>query len=254
MRGFVGLEGRPLLITGAASGIGHATALRLGEERAIVGIIDLDGPGAEQTAAVIGEAGGEAYAYCADITDADAVESAVASFVAAVGSVEGLVNNAGWDQAADFLDTDADLWRKVIEINLFGPLNVSRAVLARMRERRFGRVVTIASDAGRVGSSGEAVYAACKGGMVSFSKSVARELARDGITLNVVSPGPTDTPLFASFDPSGKIAAALERAIPMRRLAAPADFPGVIAFLLSDEAGFITGQTISVSGGLTMHG
>ena len=254
MPGLVGLEGRPVLITGAASGIGHATALRLGEEGAIVGIIDLDGAGAEATAALIGEAGGEAYAYAADITDAAAVESAVATFASAVGRIDGLVNNAGWDRAADFLDTEPELWRKIIEINLLGPLNVSRSVLTRMRDQGAGRVVSIASDAGRVGSSGEAVYAACKGGIVAFSKSVARELAKNGITLNVVSPGPTDTPLFASFDPTGKIAAALERAIPMRRLAQPADFSGIIAFLLSDEAGFITGQTISVSGGLTMHG
>ncbi|MEE8311162.1 MAG: SDR family oxidoreductase [Candidatus Binatia bacterium] len=254
MPGLVGLEGRPVLITGAASGIGHATALRLGEEGAIVGIIDLDGAGAEATAALIGEAGGEAYAYAADITDAAAVESAVAAFTSAAGRIDGLVNNAGWDHAADFLDTEPELWRKIIEINLLGPLNVSRSVLTRMRDQGAGRVVSIASDAGRVGSSGEAVYAACKGGIVAFSKSVARELAKNGITLNVVSPGPTDTPLFASFDPTGKIAAALERAIPMRRLAQPADFPGIIAFLLSDEAGFITGQTISVSGGLTMHG
>ncbi|TFH23547.1 MAG: SDR family oxidoreductase [Myxococcales bacterium] len=254
MPGLVGLEGRPVLITGAASGIGHATALRLGEEGAIVGIIDRDGAGAEATAARIGEAGGAAYAYAADITDAAAVDSAVSAFVSSVGRIDGLVNNAGWDRAANFLDTEPDLWRKIIEINLMGPLNVSRSVLTRMREQGAGRVVSIASDAGRVGSSGEAVYAACKGGMVAFSKSVARELAKNGITLNVVSPGPTDTPLFASFDPTGKIAAGLVRAIPMRRLAQPADFPGIIAFLLSDEANFITGQTISVSGGLTMHG
>jgi 2-hydroxycyclohexanecarboxyl-CoA dehydrogenase len=168
--------------------------------------------------------------------------------------VDGLVNNAGWDHAADFLETDPELWRRIIEINLMGPLHVTRAVLSRMAERGAGRVVSIASDAGRVGSSGEAVYAACKGGIVAFSKSVAREVARQGITLNVVSPGPSDTPLFASFDPSGKLAAALERAIPMRRLGRPDDHPGLVAFLLSDDAAFITGQTISVSGGLTMHG
>ncbi len=142
----------------------------------------------------------------------------------------------------------------MIEINLVGPLIVTKAVLSRMQARGRGRVVSIASDAGRVGSSGESVYAACKGGIISFSKSVARELARTGITLNVVSPGPSDTPLFASFDETGKLAKALERAIPMGRLGRPEDYPGMIAFLLSDDAAFITGQTISVSGGLTMHG
>ncbi len=164
------------------------------------------------------------------------------------------MNCAGWDVAANFLDTEPELWRKLIDINLLGPLNVTRLVLARMAEAGAGRIVSIASDAGRVGSSGESVYAACKGGIISFSKSVAREMAKSGITLNVVSPGPTDTPLFANFDASGKLAAALTRAIPMRRLAQPDDFPGIVAFLLSDDAGFITGQTISVSGGLTMHG
>ena len=134
------------------------------------------------------------------------------------------------------------------------PLNVTKVVLSRMALAEAGRIVSIASDAGRVGSSGESVYAACKGGIVAFSKSVAREMARRGISLNVVSPGPTDTPLFADFDASGRLAKALERAIPMGRLARPDDFPGLVAFLLSDDAAFITGQTISVSGGLTMHG
>jgi 2-hydroxycyclohexanecarboxyl-CoA dehydrogenase len=142
----------------------------------------------------------------------------------------------------------------VIDINLYGPLNLTRAVLPGMIERGAGRIVSLASDAGRVGSSGEAVYAACKGGIISFSKSVAREVAQHGITLNVVSPGPSDTPLFARFDESGKLAGALQRAIPMRRLGQPEDYPGLIAFMISDDASFITGQTVSVSGGLTMHG
>jgi 2-hydroxycyclohexanecarboxyl-CoA dehydrogenase len=254
MPGLVGLSGCNTLITGAASGIGRATALRLGEEGAPVGILDLDGDGAESTADAIRQAGGRATAYVVDITDLPAVERAVAAFEENVGPVRGLVNNAGWDLAASFLDTDPEQWRKVIDINLYGPLNVTRSVLSRMVERGAGRIVSIASDAGRVGSSGESVYAACKGGIIAFSKSVAREVAQQGITLNVVSPGPSDTPLFASFDPTGKLARALERAIPMRRLGRPDDYPGIIAFLLSDDAAFITGQTISVSGGLTMHG
>lgn len=254
MPGLCGLSGRNILITGAASGIGRATAVRLGEEGATVLILDLDGDGAELTAAAIRAAGGQARARATDITDGAAVEASVDAFEREVGPLGGLVNNAGWDLAGNFLDTEPEQWRKVIEINLFGPLNVTRAVLSRMVAREEGRVVSIASDAGRVGSSGESVYAACKGGIISFSKSVAREVARHGITLNVVSPGPTDTPLFADFDPSGKLAKALERAIPMRRLGQPSDYPGLVAFLLSDEAAFITGQTISVSGGLTMHG
>jgi len=243
-----------VLLTGGASGIGRAIALRLGEEGCRVAIVDLDGAGAEAAAAEIRAGGGEARAFVTDITDAAAVARTVETAESEFGALGGLVNDAGWDRAAPFLETDVALWRKIVEINLFGPLHVTRAVLSRMVERGAGRIVSVASDAGRVGSSGEAVYAACKGGIMAFSKSVAREVARQGITLNVLSPGPSDTPLFHSFDPTGKLAAALERAIPMRRLGRPDDYPGLVAFLLSDDAAFITGQTISVSGGLTMHG
>jgi 2-hydroxycyclohexanecarboxyl-CoA dehydrogenase len=254
MSGLRGLSGRRTLITGAASGIGRATAIRLGEEGAPVGILDLDGQAAEETAIAIRKAGGAAIAYEVDITDLSRVEDAVNAFERESGPIRALVNNAGWDRAANVLETGPEQWRKVIDINLYGPLNVTKTVLSRMVERESGSIVSIASDAGRVGSSGEAVYAACKGGIIAFSKSVAREVARHGINLNVVSPGPSDTPLFASFDPSGKLAKSLERAIPMRRLGRPEDYPGIVAFLLSDDAAFMTGQTISVSGGLTMHG
>ena len=254
MPGLRGLQGSTIVVTGAASGIGRATAFRLAEEGARLAIFDLDDAGAQQTARTIESLAGQARAFAVDITQQAAVEAAVEAAEGESGPIDGLVNNAGWDVARDFLDTDLELWRKVIEINLVGPLIVTRAVLSRMQARGRGRVVSIASDAGRVGSSGESVYAACKGGIIAFSKSVARELARAGITLNVVSPGPTDTPLFANFDETGRLAKALERAIPMGRLGQPADYPGLIAFLLSDDAAFITGQTISVSGGLTMHG
>ena len=254
MAGLRGLDGAPIVITGAASGIGRATALRLSDEGAKVCILDLDGEAGSNVAKEIEAAGSSARAFAVDITDEAGVESALSEFEAAAGPVAGLINNAGWDMARPFLETDLTLWRKIIEINLVGPLIVTKAVLSRMQEHGRGRIVSIASDAGRVGSSGESVYAACKGGIISFSKSVARELAKTGITLNVVSPGPTDTPLFANFDETGKLAKALERAIPMGRLGQPSDYPGIIAFLLSDDAAFVTGQVISVSGGLTMHG
>ena len=202
-------------------------------------------------------AGGRASLHTLDITDYDAVARAVEGFEASVGPVAFLVNNAGWDRAQSFLDTTPEFWRKVVAINLLGPLNVNHVVLRGMAARGFGRVVNIASDAGRVGSSGEAVYSACKGGIIAFTKTVARELVGKGVILNTLCPGPTDTAILRSFleGPDGaRLAEGLKRAIPMRRLGVPEDYPGLVAFLLSDDAAYITGQTISVSGGLTMHG
>ena len=247
-----GLKGKNVIVTGSASGIGRAIAKRLGEEGCTVGIFDLNEAGAKETAEAVAAAGGKAKAYKCDITDYAAVAAAVASFEADSGPVDGLVNNAGWDQSFRFIDTEPDFWRKVVDINLYGPLNLSHVVLKGMAERGHGRIVNISSDAGRVGSSGEAVYSACKGGIIAFGKTVARELTRKGITVNTLCPGPTRTPLLADQDP--KLVAALERAIPMRRVAEPEDYPGMVAFFLSDDAAYITGQTISVSGGLTMHG
>ena len=250
-----GLADKNILVTGGASGIGKAICLRLGEEGAMAGILDLNEEGAQATAEEIRGAGGKAWSGKADITDYDAVQSAVAAFAGEAGTIHGLVNNAGWDLATRFVDhDDRGFWNKVIDINLYGPINVSHIVLKRMVESGGGRIVNIASDAGRVGSSGEAVYSACKGGIVAFSKTLARELARKNIAVNTVCPGPTDTALLQGFDESGKLQAALAKAIPMGRLATPEDFPGMVSFLLSDDAGFITGQTISISGGLTMHG
>jgi 2-hydroxycyclohexanecarboxyl-CoA dehydrogenase len=249
-----GLKGKCVLVTGGGSGIGRAICQRLGEEGASVGILDMNLAGAQETAALVDQAGGKAGAYEVDIADRDAVLQAIEAWEQAGGPIDGLVNNAGWDKALSFLDSDPAFWRKVIDINLVGLLNVTHEVLGRMAKRGHGRIVSIASDAGRVGSSGESVYSACKGGTIALSKTLAREMARTGITVNCVCPGPTDTPLLAGFDPTGKLKDALARAIPMRRLAQPSDYPGMVCFLLSDDAGFITGQTISVSGGLTMAG
>jgi 2-hydroxycyclohexanecarboxyl-CoA dehydrogenase len=248
-----GLAGRRALLTGGASGIGRATAIRLAEEGCRIGILDIDEAGAATTAAACS---GGAWVRRTDITDRANVEAAVSAFESEVGPVDFLVNVAGWDVVRDFLDTDVALWDKVIAINLYGPLHLHHVVLPGMVKRRFGRVVNVSSDAGRVGSSGEAVYSACKGGIIAFTKTMARELARKGISLNVLCPGPTDTPLLdtikAGSPDGGKIIDAMARAVPMRRIAQPEDYPGTIAFLLSDDASYITGQTISVSGGLTM--
>jgi 2-hydroxycyclohexanecarboxyl-CoA dehydrogenase len=248
-----GLTGKRAIVTGGGSGIGRATVLRLVAEGCEVGIFDIDEAGAEATVAL---AGSHAKAYRTDIADRTAVERSGAAFERDTGPVDLLANVAGWEQPMNFLDTDTTLWDKIIAINLYGPLHMHHVVVRGMAERGFGRVVNVASDAGRVGSSGEAVYSACKGGIIAFTKTLARELARRNVTLNVLCPGPTDTPLFDAFkaaSPGGaKIGEALARAVPMRRIGTPEDYPGIIAFLLSDDAGYMTGQTISVSGGLTM--
>ena len=253
-----GLKDKIAVITGGASGIGRAIVLRLAEEGARPVIFDIDEAGARAVADEAVAAGGRASARRCDITDYAAVVAAVAATEDETGPIDFLVNNAGWDLPASFLDTDPEFWTKVIGINLMGPIHMHHAVLKRMAARGAGRVVNISSDAGRVGSSGEAVYSACKGGVIAFTKTLAREVARRGVTLNTICPGPTDTPLFDAFKAASadgaKIADGLARAIPMKRLGRPDDYPGLVAFLLSDDAAYITGQTMSVSGGLTMHG
>ena len=253
-----GLKGKAAIVTGGGSGIGRAIAERLAAEGCTVGVFDLNAPAADATVSTIGAAGGRAYAHVVDIADLGAVQAGVKAFEKKAGPIEILVNNAGWDKAMPFLESTADLWKKIIDINLYGPINMHYAVLPGMVERKRGRVVSIASDAGRVGSSGESVYSACKGGVIAFTKTLAREHARNNIQLNTVCPGPTDTPLLKSFaeesEAGAKLIERLTRAIPMRRLGQPGDYAGIVAFLASDDAGYITGQTISVSGGLTMHG
>ncbi len=248
-----GLNGKRVVLTGGASGIGRATAIRLAEEGCVVGIFDLDENGTAQTIDACREGPGKALGYKVDISHYAEVARAAEAFEAAAGPVELLANIAGWDKAAPVLETDLALWDKIIRINLYGPLHLHHVIVQGMAARGFGRVLNVSSDAGRVGSSGESVYSACKGGIIAFTKTMARELARRGVTLNVICPGPTDTPLFASFA-NDKLKESLARAIPLGRLGQPDDYPGAIAFLLSDDAAYITGQTISISGGLTMHG
>lgn len=253
-----GLKDKVVIVTGSASGIGRATALRFGAEGSLVAVLDINEAGARATVETIMAAGGKARAVRVDITDRSSVEAAVAEVEKDIAPVDVLVNNAGWDIPINFVETDRPFWDKVIAINLYGPLNMHHVVVPRMMARKRGRIVNIASDAGRVGSSGEAVYSACKGGVIAFTKTIAREAARAGITVNCLCPGPTDTPLFDAFKAQSadgaKIAEGLARAIPLRRLGVPDDYPGTVCFLASDDAAFITGQVISVSGGLTMHG
>jgi 2-hydroxycyclohexanecarboxyl-CoA dehydrogenase len=254
----IGLRGKVALVTGAAGGIGRAICARFIQEGIRVIAVDIDVDSLCRLTDEIGAGNDRLQPLLLDITDHEAVALAVAGIIDEFGRIDILVNNAGWDIAAPFVETTPELWDKVISINLKGPLNVHSSVLPHMIGAGQGKVVNIASDAGRVGSTGESVYSACKGSVIALTKSLARECARNNITLNVVCPGPTDTPLLRSFVGSGEYAGklhdALKRAIPMHRLGQPDDVPGMIAFLASDDAAFITGQVISVSGGLTMQG
>jgi len=253
-----GLEGRTAYVTGAGSGIGLAIAKRLAEEGMLIGILDLNPEAAAQAVEMIVSEGGKAHAQVCDITQYDQVRAAIAELERQVGAPWLLVNNAGWDKPMPFLKTEPDFWKKVIDINYIGPLQVTHAVAPGMAERNGGRIVFIASDAGRVGSSGEVVYSGCKGATIAFSKALARELSRNNVLLNCVCPGPTNTPAMDAFVGSGesgqKIRDAMVRGVPLGRIGEPNDYPGLVAFLASDDAAFMTGQTISISGGLSMHG
>lgn len=251
-------DNRMVVVTGGGGGIGGATCRRFAQEGARVAVLDLDLEAAERTAAAIREAGGSAAAFRCDITDRASVDAAIAATESSLGPIDVLVNNAGWDVFRPFTKTEPAQWEKLIAINLVGALHMHHAVLPGMAARKSGRIVNISSDAARVGSSGEAVYAACKGGIVAFSKTIAREHARHGITVNVVCPGPTDTALFADYKEGAgnpeKLEEAFRRSIPLGRIGQPEDLPGAILFFASDDAAFVTGQVLSVSGGLTMNG
>ena len=245
------------LVTGAGRGIGRAIALRLARDGTAVGVTDLDAAAAAKVAREIAAAGGRAVGVAADVTDLDALRRAVAAVEGGLGPLDVLVNNAGWERLHPFVESDPALWDRLIAVNLKGVLNATRAALDGMIARGRGRVVSVSSDAGRVGSTGESVYSACKAGVIGFSKALAREVARHGITVNVVCPGPTDTQLLADVmvgERGARILEGMRRGIPMRRLASPEDVAGAVAYLASDEAGYVTGQVLSVSGGLTMVG
>ncbi|MFI5317227.1 MAG: SDR family NAD(P)-dependent oxidoreductase [Myxococcota bacterium] len=243
-----GLKDRVALVTGGARGIGRAIAERLAAEGARVAIADIQG--AKQAAE---EIGGGSIGVVLDVTDSSAVRAGVGEVIGRFGRVDVLVNNAGWDKVEPFVKSSEETWDKVLAINLRGPIAVTRAVLDGMIERRAGWIVTISSDAGRLGSSGEVVYSAAKAGVIGFSKALAREVARHGIHVNVVCPGPTNTPLLAQVGADNpKLVESLTRAVPFGRIGQPDDLAGAVAFLASDDAAFITGQTLSVSGGMSM--
>lgn len=247
---------RVALVTGGGSGIGRQICLGLAADSRKVAIADINAEGAAETAAQVAAAGGTAIAVTMDITSTDSVHDGCLQVIDELGPIEILVNCAGWDEFMPFVDTTEELWDKLIEINFKGMLRTCHTCLPTMAETGWGRVINISSDAARVGSSLEAVYSGAKGGVISFSKTVAREMARKGVTVNVVCPGPTDTPLVegivAASDDGDKVMGAMARAVPMKRIGQPEEVASAVVYFASEQAGFVTGQTLSVSGGLTM--
>ena len=243
---------KTIVLTGGASGIGKATAMLLANEGARVIVGDINEAGGRMLLDEALKAKLDIRYERLDLADPASVDQfAKAALAIAEGRIDGLVNAAGWDKVEPFLQNTPELWNKVIAINLMGAVRLTHAIVARMVEVNVGKIVNVSSDAGRVGSMGETVYAAAKGGMIAFTKSLARETARHKLNVNCICPGPTDTPLFHA-QPDERIKDALIKAIPFRRLAKPEEIGAAIAFFLSDKSSYITGQVLSVSGGLTM--
>jgi 2-hydroxycyclohexanecarboxyl-CoA dehydrogenase len=235
------------IVTGAAGGMGIATVERLSKDGFEVAALDINQEGLDEAKS---RASGRVELYKTDLTDEAAVRDTVAEVQDVLGPVDALVNLIGWTTTQKFVDEDSEYWRRIVDINLMSVLYTTHACLPQMIEHKSGKIVTVTSDAGKVGQSGEAVYAAAKGGLIAWSKSLARELARFSINVNCTAPGPTDTPLEADQDPD--IVARILKAIPFRRMAQPEEQAAAISFLCSDDANYITGQTFSISGGLTM--
>jgi 2-hydroxycyclohexanecarboxyl-CoA dehydrogenase len=244
------LEGRTALVTGAAGGIGTAVSTHLANAGANVALCDLNGDAAQSLAAQLT---GKCAGYAMDVSDSAGVSQTITAIESELGPVDILVNNAGIDIIERFIESTEDTWQKIVSVNYLGTVIVSRAVLDGMLERRFGRIINIGSDAGRVGSSGEVVYSGTKGAVIAFGKALARETATKGVTVNTVCPGPTDTSLLDQIaEKSQGMYDALGKAVPMKRIGTPDDIAPAVVFFASDGAAYITGQTLSVSGGLTM--
>ncbi len=248
----MGFENKVAVVTGAASGIGKATAEALAEAGATVICGDIDRDKGEAAAAAIRNKDQKAEFLRVDMTDEASINAFAEAVQAKAGAVDILVNGAGWGQTRPFWETTPDLWDKLIALNFVGPMKLAKALLPKMMERGSGKIVNIASDAGRVGSLGETVYSGAKGGLIAFTKSLARETARYNINVNCVCPGPTETPLL--FAVPEKHLEAFKKAIPFRRFGKPSEIADAVVFFASDRASYITGQVLSVSGGLTMVG
>jgi 2-hydroxycyclohexanecarboxyl-CoA dehydrogenase len=251
------LQGKIALVTGGARGIGKAIALRLAQDGAGIGILDRDGEAAAQTAAEIGRLGVPTGSRAVDITDYEATKQAVGELHDELVSVDILINNAGIDKAEFFINTDSALWDRLIDVNYKGFLNATHVTIPYMMEQQGGCIVSLGSDAGRVGNSGEVVYCGTKAAIMASSKALARELARYNVRVNCVSPGPVQTELLAGLhegEKGAKIMEAVAKAIPMKRIGVPEDVARVVSFLVGEDSGYLTGQVISVDGGLTMIG
>lgn len=244
---------RVAFITGAGRGIGREIARTLASKSMNIIVTDVNIENAQETVAIVQQEGGAAVAVYCDVTNLQSVKEAVEASLTHFQTIDVLVNNAGWDKIEPFLQSEPDTWKTVIDINLMGQIHTCKEILPLMVKNGYGKVINIASDSGRVGSSGEAVYSAAKGGVIAFTKTLAREMARHQLNINCIAPGPSDTPLLKEIGSYNEgIVTALEKAIPFRRLAQPSDIAGAVAYFASDEAAYVTGQTLSVNGGLTM--
>jgi 2-hydroxycyclohexanecarboxyl-CoA dehydrogenase len=243
-------KGKVILVTGGASGIGFATCKAFAEAGGRVVMTDVNAETGVKAAAAITGTAGKVEFMALDITSREAADAVAAKIKGGAGRLDVLVNAAGWDIIQPFMDNTPEYWAKIVSLNFMGPVQVSRALLPLLMESGSGRIVNVSSDAGRVGSFGETVYAGAKGGVIAFTKSLAREMTRHNVRVNCICPGPTDTPLFASQ--SDKMKDALTKAIPMKRVAKPSEIADGILFFASDRSSFCTGQVLSVSGGLTM--